>query len=393
MQTMVTLTVCVLVLFGLLLRLVLLLAQRAQLRAVSPAAPSAWPGVTVLKPVKGLDPDLEENLRSVFRQDYPHFEVILGARDAHDPALAVARKVAAEFPHIPSRVVADGREVGPNPKVANLANLLPFASHEVLLISDSNVFLHPQTLRNMVTHLEQEGVGLVSSPIRGTQATSFGGSCDALLLNTFVMGGTAAMHRLFSGVCVVGKSMMLRRSTLDAMGGFPYLARFLAEDQVCGQEVAAQGLSVELATLPVHNVTGGASLVQVASRYLRWAKIRRRMAPWGFLGEPLLFPLAVASVGFALDPGTVSAAVWAGAFVAQLVLSGWALRVVGERESWPRLSACVLVAEHLAVITWFLAWLQRTVSWRGRSFSLGPRTRLDAAESAVGNVVPSLGEV
>lgn len=390
---MVTLTVFVLVFLGLSLRVVLLLAQRAQLRAVAPAAPHVWPGVSVLKPVKGLDPDLEENLRSVFRQDYPRFEVIIGAREGSDPALAVARKVAAEFPHIPSRVVADSREVGPNPKVANLTNMLPYASHPVLLISDSNVSLHPQTLRNMVAFLEQPGVGLVSSPIRGTQATSFGGTCDALLLNTFVMGGTAAMHRLFSGVCVVGKSMMLRRSTLDAMGGFRYLARFLAEDQVCGQEVAAQGLSVELATLPVHNVTGGASLVQVAGRYLRWAKIRRRMAPWGFLGEPLLFPLAVASAGLALDPGALSAAVWAGAFLAQLLLSGWALRVVGERESWPRLAASALVAEHLAVMAWFLAWLQRTVSWRGRSFFLGPRTRLLAPESAVGNVVPSLGEV
>lgn len=389
---MVATTVLALVFLGLLLRLFLLLVQKAQLRAEAPAAPPAWPGVTVLKPVKGLDPGLEENLRSVFRQDYPHFEVIVGAREAADPALEVARRVAAEFPHINCRVVVDSREVGPNPKVANLANMLSYASHQVLLISDSNVFLHPQTLRNMVAFLQQPGVGLVSSPIRGTQATSFGGGCDALLLNTFVMGGTAAMHRVLSGVCVVGKSMMLRRTTLEAMGGFRFLAQFLAEDQVCGQEVAAQGLGVALATLPVHNVTGGASVKQVGSRYLRWAKIRRRMAPWGFLGEPLLFPLAVASAGLALEPGAFSAAVWAGTFLAQVLLSGWALRVVGERQSWPHLAALVLVAEHLAVVTWFLAWLSRTVSWRGNSFSLGARTRLRAQEGAVGNVVPSLGE-
>lgn len=390
---MVELALLALVLVGLVLRLVLVLAQRAQLRSVAPDPPAVWPGVSVLKPVKGLDPDLEENLRSVFRQDYPRFEVIIGAREASDPALAVARRVAAEFPHIPSRVVADNREVGPNPKVANLANMLPYASHPVLLVSDSNVRLHPHTLRDMVAFLQQPGVGLVSSPIRGTQATSLGGACDALLLNTFVMGGTAAMHRLFSGVCVVGKSMMLRRSTLDAMGGFAYLAQFLAEDQVCGQEVVAQGSGVALATVPVHNVTGGAPLAQVASRYVRWAKIRRRMAPWGFLGEPVLFPLAVASVGFALVPGAFSAGVWAMTFTAQFLLSAWALRLVGERFSWPQLAALVLVAEHLAVVAWFLAWLGRSVSWRGKSFSLGPRTRLSAREAPVGEAVPSLGRV
>lgn len=381
-----------LVAFGLALRLVLVLSQRAHLRTASPEPPEAWPGVTVLKPVKGLDPDLEENLRSVFRQDYPNFQVIVGAADASDPAVAVARQVAAEFPHIPCRLVAESRAGGPNPKVANLANMLPYAWHEVLLVSDSNVFLHPRTLRDMVAHLQQDGVGLVSSPIRGTQATSFGGACDALLLNTFVMGGTAAMHRLLSGVCVVGKSMMLRRSTLEAMGGFRYLAQFLAEDQVCGQEVAAQGLGVVLATLPVHNVTGGASLAQVASRYLRWAKIRRRMAPWGFLGEPLLFPLALATGGLVLAPAVLGAGVWLAVFFAQLLLSRWALRLVGEVESWPRLAAFVLVAEHLAVITWFLAWFSRTVSWRGKSFTLGSRTRLVAQEGPVGEVVPSLGE-
>ncbi|MEW5876457.1 MAG: ceramide glucosyltransferase [Acidobacteriota bacterium] len=389
---MVELTLLALVWLGLLLRLVLVLAQRAQLRSQPPAAPAVLPGVSILKPVKGLDPDLEENLRSVFRQDYPRFEVIIGARDASDPALVVARRVAAEFPHVPSRVVADSREVGPNPKVANLANMLPYASHPVLLVSDSNVRLHPQTLRDMVAHLEQPGVGLVSSPIRGTGAKSWAGRADALLLNTFVMGGTAAMHRLFSGVCVVGKSMMLRQSTLEELGGFPFLAEFLAEDQVCGQEVAARGLGVELASLPVHNVTGGASLGQVAGRYRRWAMIRRRMAPWGFCGEPLLFPLALASLALAFSPGALTAGVWIAAFFAQLLLSAWALRLVEEKEPWLRLAGLVLVAEHLAVVTWAWAWLSRTVSWRGKGFTLGPRTRLSPREAPMGEAVPSLGQ-
>ncbi|MCX7894766.1 MAG: glycosyltransferase [Thermoanaerobaculum sp.] len=375
---------------GLLVRLIMLASQWRQLRRTNLPREGHWCGVSILKPVKGVDPGLEENLRSVFQQDYPCFEVLVGAQDPNDPALAIARRVAAQFPHIRCVVVADNRQVGPNPKVANLANLLPHAQHEVVLISDSNVRLAPETLKDMVAKLQEPGVGLVSSPIRGTLPGSMGGAVDAFLLNTFVMGGTAAMHRLLGGVCVVGKSMMLRRSTLQALGGLEFLAQFLAEDQVCGEAVAAQGLKVELAPLPVHNVTGSPSLGQVAGRYLRWAKIRRRMAPAGFVGEPLLFPFAMASLGLLLAPSWAAVALWGLTLALQGGLAWTSFAVVGERWPLKRMAASLMVAEFVAVGAWLMAWFSRTVQWRGQCFLIGPRTQLQpiTAEAELDPVVP-----
>lgn len=378
---------------GVVARVVMTAAQRRHLRAPASLDLQRLEGVTVLRPVKGVDPGLVDNLRSVFAQDYPRFEVIIGARDADDPALEVARKVASEFPQVRSVILADAREVGPNPKVANLANMVRFARYPVILISDSNVRLDPRTLRRMVATLHQPGVGLVSSPIRGVGAGSLGGEVDALLLNTFVMGGTAAVHRLLSGVCVVGKSMMLRRSLLEAMGGFGFLSQFLAEDQVCGEEVAARGFRVALDSLPVDNVTGGSSLGQVFGRYLRWARIRRRMAPLGFLGEPLLFPTALAVLGVSLVPATPMLLLWGLAAVVQTTLARASLRVLGLRQSWWKLAALVLLSEVVALAAWCGAWVSREVSWRGKSFRIGTRTRLeDLGNPPMPEVVAGLGE-
>ncbi len=361
---------------GLGARALMVVAQRRHLRTPPPTPATELPAVSILKPVKGLDADLEANLRSVFAQRYPTFEVIIGAHSADDPALEVARRVAAAYPQVPSVVVADPRQVGPNPKVANLANLLRHARHECVLISDSNVRVAPDYLADLVDHLQQPGVELVSSPIRGCASTSLGGKVDALLLNTFVMGGVAAVHRLFAGVCVVGKSMLLRRSTLRQIGGFEFLAQFLAEDQVCGQEVARRGHRIALSSRPIDNVTGGPSLRQVAARYLRWGKIRRRIAPAGFAGELLLNPLAVGAVGAAALGGGVSLALLALAWATLVAINTLAERSLGVRRSLGGRAALTLLADMLAAAVWPVALLARTVSWRGNALRIGPRTRL-----------------
>lgn len=135
---------------GLVIRIVLVLSQRHQLRNNAMATPTALPPVTVIRPLKGLDPDLNDNLRSLFSQDYPKFQVVLGALDSHDLAPAKAREVAREYTQVSFMVVANGSQIGPNPKVANLANLYAQAQHEFIAISDANVFLPPNYLKDLM---------------------------------------------------------------------------------------------------------------------------------------------------------------------------------------------------------------------------------------------------
>ncbi|MGQ9496017.1 MAG: ceramide glucosyltransferase [Thermoanaerobaculaceae bacterium] len=365
-----------LVAVGLVLRVVLVLTQRYHLRNGATKTPTAWPPVTVIRPLKGLDPDLADNLRSLFSQDYPKFQVVLGALDSHDPALAVAREVAGEFPPVSSSVVANGSQIGPNPKVANLANLYSHAQHEFIVISDANVFLPPNYLKDLMAHLQQPGVELVSSPIQGARFASLGARLNALELNTFVMGGVVAMHRLVSGVCVVGKSMAFRRSVLEEIGGFANLAQYLAEDQIFGLEIASRGYRLALARQPVYNVLGEETVGQFWKRYLRWAQIRRAINPWGFLAEPLLNPVGLALVFACAVPSSLTLSTLAVALILGSLLAFLGEKTLGIKERGVRYPLLLLLADALLLASWVVALVHRKAKWRGQAFLIGPKTRI-----------------
>jgi ceramide glucosyltransferase len=384
----------VLVVPGLVVLAVMAFAQARQL--CEPAVPCAreLPAVSILKPMKGADPNLEENLESFFRLDYPRYELLFGVEDEYDPALAVARAVAARHPDVACHIVADSRAVGFNPKVNNLANIARHARHEVLWISDSNTRVAPDALHDLVARLVQPGVGLVSSPFRGVAASGLGGACESLQLNTFVMGGVAAMHRLIGGVCVVGKSMILRRATLDAIGGFRFLGRFLAEDQVSGEEVARLGLGVAVASRAVENVLGHVPLRAFLARHLRWARIRRHMNAPGYVGELLLNPVFLALCGALALRTPAAFALAAGVLVVKSAVDATAERAAGVRRPLLLYPALALVKDLLIGAVWAVPFASATVTWRGHLFRIGPRTllRRDGAESEALALDPATAE-
>jgi ceramide glucosyltransferase len=360
----------------------MLAAQRSLLARATPEFPENPPGVSILKPLKGVDPSLESNLASFFVQDYPGpYEVLLGAADPRDPALDCARRVSTAHPNTHSRVSADARTSGPNPKVDTLANLARRARFPVILVSDSNVRVPPGYLRDMVAHLHRPGVGLVTSPVLGEPGGGIGSDLEALQLNSFVMGGVAGLHRL-GGICVVGKSMMLRRPDLEEMGGFGHLGRFLAEDQVCGEETVRRGKSVAVTGLPVRNVLGSFGLRGFVARHLRWARIRSRMAPLGYAGEILLHPVLLAAAAAAILRTPAALAVLALAVLARIALDAAAERAAGLRRPLARLALLAPLRDLLAGALWPLAFLGDAVTWRGNRIRIGPRTRILPADPA-----------
>jgi ceramide glucosyltransferase len=371
----VTTGLVVMIVAGWLLVLTMHVNQRRQLRAPA-AAGDERPPVSILKPLKGVDVDLETNLASFFDLDYPAYEIVFGVEDPADGALEVARRVSDRFPEIPVRFVAGGPSVGYNPKVNNLANILGEARHEHLLISDSNVIVMPDMLTDMMAHLARPGVGLVTSFIRGTGGRGLGGALESLQLNTFVMGGVATVSGAFGRVCAVGKSMLFRRRDLDRIGGFGRLGRFLAEDQVCGEELRALGLEVVVCPRPVDNVLGRLSVRSFAGRHLRWARIRRRISPLGYAGEVLTNPVAPSLALLLVDPGPLSAAL-AAATVAVVSTTAYAaeraLGVPRRAFLYPPLE----VLRGLAVTAlWPVPFLSSSVAWRGRRYRVGRRTLL-----------------
>lgn len=340
-----------------------------------PSGREGLPGVSILKPLKGLDDELYENLEAIARLDYPCFEIIFGAADEKDPALEVARRVQREHPHVVIHVVHGEAPHGANPKVANLENLVRHARFEWLLISDSNVRPSADYLCAMARELTVPKTGLVHSTLTGVGEKSFGALLENLHLNTFVAAAVAGPGVLAAHPCVVGKSMLLSRQALASAGGFEGVREVLAEDYILGARIRAAGYRVTQSAHVLPTVSVRRSVRDFWNRHVRWGQMRRRISPSAYVAEALLNPLplfAVAAVSALFAGETELTHVAVGGAVAKL---GADLVLVRRLRASPlRLSHVVAlpVKDLLAFAVWWVAAVKRTVRWRGHERLIGP---------------------
>jgi ceramide glucosyltransferase len=332
----------------------------------------ATPPVSILKPLKGSDPEMVESFRSHCLQDYPQFEIIFGVSDPADPAIEVVEQLKREFPRCAIHLVTCSEKLGANVKVSNLAQMLLQAAHENILVNDSDIRVPPDYLRRVVTPLSDPQIGLITCLYRGIANRTLGAKLESLGISTDFAAGVLVARHLEGGIRFgLGSTLAFRKRDLEAIGGFEALVDYLADDYELGRRIAQRGLAVKLSEVVVETFLPKYSLRGFFDHQLRWARAVRDSRRWGYLGLLLTFGVPWAGLALLLSYG----AAWAWDLfaavlslrIAVAVVVGWS--VLRDRQIVPLLLLLPL-RDFAALIVWFLSLLGDTVVWRGDSFTL-----------------------
>ncbi len=361
---------------GVVLSLVQFLVLRHHLRPRE-AGSFPRPPISVLKPLCGVDDDLEANLTSFADLPYPAYEVLLGVRDRSDAAWPLAHAASRRWPGR-FRLVLQRGEPGLNPKVNQLVGLAAAARHDVLLVSDSNVRAPEGYLDDVARHLADPGVGLVTHPVSGTGERSLGSALENLQAAAAVGPATVAAQRLAGRDVVVGKSMAFRRRDLVALGGFEAVRNFLAEDFVLGVNIGRKlGMRVAIGAVAVPGVSERRTVSGFLARYGRWCVMQRKIAGTPVAAaQALLYPLPFALAGLAFAPCEATIAATLGVWLAKALLDGATARAMrGHGFGLPILWLSPL-KDLLFLFALVRALGENTVQWRGNRLQVCAGSRL-----------------
>jgi ceramide glucosyltransferase len=340
----------------------------------------ALPAVSILKPLKGIDPEIYESFRSHCLQDYPEYEIIFGVSDGNDPAIESVKRLQEEFPDRRIRLVVASQILGANVKVSNLAQMLPQAGYDYLLVNDSDIRVQADYLRRVVAPLADEQVGMVTCLYRGVAGATLGSRLEALGISSDFCAGVLAARQLEGGIRFgLGSTLAFRRRELEKIGGFESIVDYLADDYELGKRIAQLGFTVELSEVVVETYLPAYGLRDFFMHQLRWARGVRDARAGGYFGLIFTFGILWGLLTAAVSGG----ALWSwGTLAFTLVLRyavalqvGW--NILRDRQvikyAW-----LVPLRDLVAVVVWIGSLGGHVVTWRGDRFSLknGKLTRI-----------------
>jgi ceramide glucosyltransferase len=330
------------------------------------------PAVSILKPLKGTDPDIYESFRSHCLQDYPEYEIIFGVSDPGDPAVASVQQLQREFPEQTIRLVVSPNILGANVKVSNLEQMLSGARHQHLLINDSDILVERDYLRRVMAPLADAHVGMVTCLYRGVAAATFGSQLESLGISTDFCPGVLVARQLEGGLRFgLGSTLAFRRADLQRIGGFPAIVDFLADDYELGRRIAGLGLQVVLSDVVVETHLPAYDLRGFLAHQLRWARGVRDSRAGGYIGLVSTYGLMWALVALI----AARAAPWSWAVLGVTVLLRLAVALAVGRsvlQDTHLLKNLWLlpVRDLVAVAVWIASFAGHTVTWRGDRFQL-----------------------
>jgi len=339
--------------------------------AAKPPVPVLRPPVSILKPLCGVEPLTELALESFFLIDDPDFQLVFGVQNAADPVLEIVGKLRARYPERDVALVVDPTLHGTNRKISNLINMLAKAKHETLVMSDADIHVPPYFLDRVTAALEQPGVGLVTTLYTGLPGTPHLATLmGANQINYNFLPGALLARKLGRQDCL-GVTMALSRTLLAKVGGLEALSNHLADDQVLGRRVIAQGYKTALAQVIPATTVPEADFAALFRHELRWARTIRLLVPLPYAASVLQLSLFWSVLALLASNGAPAA--WLLFFVVLITRFTSAkhvdatLNLAKAGDAW-----LFLVRDFCSFLVYVVSYAGNKVDWRGQMMRADP---------------------
>jgi ceramide glucosyltransferase len=353
----------------------------------APRGQSAFsPPVSILKPVRGLDPEAYQNFVSFCRQDYPVYEIVFCVGDRSDPVLPIIQKVIADFPQQDIRVLFGSGREATNDKVAKLARLAKEAKYETLVINDSDVRAEPQYLRTIVAPLADPKVGAVTCFYVPTDETTFVQKLQTIGMYSDFYPGIVVAWQLDGVKFALGPTIATSRARLAEFGGYETIENRPADDLLVGRLIAEQGHEVKLLSYSVLTVADFQSLHDLFLKRLRWMVVMRHMRPSGHLGLIFTWGLPWSLFAAAIAPNAFVGGAFLVAYLAVRMAMTLQVASVGlkQRVPWQGL-ALIPLWDAMAFVIWLASFTRSTIRWRDRDYYIRNGELVPVAATATGS--------
>ena len=352
-------------------------------RSVAPKLPGDFtPSVVVLKPIKGLDRRLYENLASFFRQDYPGYRIYFTLENEADPARPIIERVCRDFPDIPSEIIVSKESLGCNPKINSLAGAEDHLTSDVLLMADSDVRVAPDFIRRCVAPFRDPAVGLASCFYRIAGSSNPWERLEALSVNCQFLP-QALTAASFGMTFAMGAAIAVRTEAFRKIGGFKSLSNHLAEDFLLGRLIEGAGYTVAFSSAAIESVPHLARFSDYLRHQERWARTIRMCQPAGYLGTFFLQGFSLLTLKIALAGASIPAVLLAGAILLMKATGVFVLSVAAfDSPPAPKTLILLPFGEWLGFYAWFQGWKSTPVVWRGNSYEIGTHGRLLSSASS-----------
>jgi len=335
-----------------------------------PSSNGFSPPLSILKPLKGLDDDLFDNLASFCNQDYPEYEIIFALEEEGDPALKVAHKIKKMYPHRKISIVVKQKDYALNPKVNNLIAAYEASQFPYFLISDSDVRVDPNYLREITRPMENPQVGVVNNLIRGIGSRSLGSLLENLHLNSFVIGNTALLTTFFKMPLVMGKSMLVRKEAFEEIGGFAAVKNVLAEDYIIGRLMHKKGKRIVTSGYVINAVDHYRTMKQFFKRHARWGKLRWKITGFKYISEPISNTVFISCLSLVvLGPTSRTITLTAAASLVTAIGDYWLGRRIRSAHHFVHYFLAP-IKDIIIGVMWFVPFLDRTVTWRSHKYKI-----------------------